>query len=92
MIRSGLLKMTIEIVKILLRTLAEGIVLDNGVFNSLLARYVRTAEDTLKRYHADALINGLTFDRHLEIAVAAFSKWSRSRPQEPSLKIRWERP
>ena len=39
---SGLLKMTIEIVKILFRTLAaEGIVLDNGVFNSLLARYVR---------------------------------------------------
>src|SRR5262245_4773829 len=73
---SGLLKMTIEIVKILLRTLAaEGIVLDNGVFNSLLVRYVRTAEDTLKRYHADALINGLSFDRHLEeIAVAAFSK------------------
>ena len=73
---SGLLKMTIEIVKILFRTLAaEGIVLDNGVFNSLLARYVRTAEDTLKRYHADALINGLSFDRHLEeIAVAAFSK------------------
>jgi glucosyl-3-phosphoglycerate synthase len=73
---SGLLKMTIEIVKILFRTLAaEGIVLDSGVFNSLLARYVRTAEDTLKRYHADALINGLSFDRHLEeIAVAAFSK------------------
>ena len=73
---SGLLKMTIEIAKILFRTLAaEGIVLDNGVFSSLLARYVRTAEDTLKRYHADALINGLSFDRHLEeIAVAAFSK------------------
>ncbi|MCI0417787.1 MAG: glycosyl transferase [Acidobacteria bacterium] len=73
---SGLLKMTIEIVKILFRTLAaEGIVLDNGVFNSLLVRYVRTAEDTLKRYHADALINGLKFDRHLEeIAVAAFSR------------------
>ncbi len=68
--------MTIEIVKILFRTLAaEGIVLDNGVFSSLLARYVRTAEDTLKRYHADALINGLKFDRHLEeIAVATFSK------------------
>jgi glucosyl-3-phosphoglycerate synthase len=73
---SGLLKMTIEIVKILLRTLAaEGIVLDSGVLNSLLARYVRTAEDTLKRYHADALINGLIFDRHLEeIAVATFSR------------------
>jgi glucosyl-3-phosphoglycerate synthase len=73
---SGLLKMTTEIVKILFRTLAaEGIVLGNGVFSSLLARYVRTAEDTLKRYHADALINGLKFDRHLEeIAVATFSK------------------
>ncbi|MGH9426096.1 MAG: hypothetical protein ACRD2L_07320 [Terriglobia bacterium] len=29
----------------------------------------------MKRYHADALINSLSFDRHLEeIAVAAFSK------------------
>ena len=72
----GLLKMTVDICKNLFRTLAaEGVVLDDGTFNSLLARYVRMAEDTLKRYHADALINGLTFDRHAEeIAVAAFSK------------------
>ncbi len=72
----GLLKMTVDIAKNLFRTLgAEGVVLDSGTFNSLLARYVRTAEDTLRRYHADALINGLTFDRHSEaLAVAAFSK------------------
>jgi len=72
----GLLKMTVDICKNLFRTLAaEGVVLDDGTFNSLLARYVRMAEDTLRRYHADALINGLAFDRHAEeIAVAAFSQ------------------
>jgi glucosyl-3-phosphoglycerate synthase len=72
----GLLKMTVDIAKNLFRTLAaEGIVLNDGIFNSLLARYIRIAEDTIKRYHADALINGLTFDRHAEeIAVAAFSR------------------
>jgi glucosyl-3-phosphoglycerate synthase len=49
--------------------------LNVGIFNSLLARYVRMAEDNLRRYHADALINGLTFDSQAEeIAVAAFSK------------------
>ena len=32
-------------------------------------------QKNLRRYHADALINGLTFDRHAEeIAVSAFSK------------------
>jgi glucosyl-3-phosphoglycerate synthase len=72
----GLLKMTVDICKNLFRTLAaEGVVLDDGTFNSLLARYVRMAEDTLRRYHADALINDLAFDRHAEeIAVGAFSK------------------
>ena len=72
----GLLKMTVDIAKNLFRTLAaEGIVLNDGIFNSLLARYIRIAEDTIKRYHADALINGLNFDRHAEeIAVAAFSR------------------
>lgn len=72
----GLLKMTVDICKNLFRTLAaEGVVLDDGTFNSLLARYMRMAEDTLRRYNADALINGLAFDRHAEeIALAAFSR------------------
>jgi len=72
----GLLEMTVDICKNVFRTLAaEGVVLDDGTFNSLLARYVRMAEDTLRRYHADALINGLVFDRHAEeSAVSAFSQ------------------
>jgi glucosyl-3-phosphoglycerate synthase len=72
----GLLKMTVDICKNLFRTLAaEGVVLDDGTFNSLLARYMRMAEDTLRRYNADALINGLEFDRHAEeIALSAFSR------------------
>lgn len=72
----GLLKMTVDICKNLFRTLAaEGVVLDDGTFNSLLARYMRMAEDTLRRYNADALINGLAFDRHAEeIALSAFSR------------------
>ncbi len=45
----GLLKMTVDICKNLFRTLAaEGVVLDDGIFNSLLARYMRMAEDTLR--------------------------------------------
>ncbi|MGH9787936.1 MAG: glycosyl transferase, partial [Candidatus Acidiferrales bacterium] len=37
--------------------------------------YVRTAEDSIGRYHADAMINGLEFDRHEEeVAVQAFAR------------------
>jgi glucosyl-3-phosphoglycerate synthase len=36
------------------------------VFKSLVASYKRTAEDTIERYHADAAINGLEFDRDQE--------------------------
>ncbi len=36
-------------------------------------KYVRIGEDTINRYHADAMINGLEFDRHEEeVAVQAF--------------------
>jgi glucosyl-3-phosphoglycerate synthase len=73
--QQGLLKMSIDITKNLFRNMAaEGIVLTHGALKSLLAAYVRTAEDTVRRYNADAAINGLKFDRHAEeIAVAAFS-------------------
>jgi glucosyl-3-phosphoglycerate synthase len=70
------MKMAIEIAKILFRTLsAEGVVFDLGVFRSLESAYVRTAEDTITRYNADALIDGLKFDRHEEeVAVSAFAR------------------
>jgi glucosyl-3-phosphoglycerate synthase len=63
----GLLRMTVDIAKTLFRTLAaEGVVLSEGVFSTLQAHYIRNAEDTIARYHADAMLNGLTFDRHAE--------------------------
>ncbi len=73
---AGLMRMAVDISKTLFRTMAaEGIELSRGLLNSLLATYVRTAEDTLIRYHADAVVNGLNFDRHEEeVAVDVFAR------------------
>jgi glucosyl-3-phosphoglycerate synthase len=75
-VEKGLLKMCIDISKNLFRTLAsEGVVISDGHLNTILARYQRMAEDTIDRYHADAAINGLIFDRHAEeSAVEHFGK------------------
>lgn len=73
---TGLRRMTLDIAKALFRTMAgEGLVLTRDHFRSLQVRYVRMAEDTINRYYADAMLNGLEFDRHAEeSAVAAFAK------------------
>ncbi len=72
----GLMRMAVEIAKTLFRTLAaEGVVFSGGVFRTLQARYLRTAEDMLERYRADALSNGLEFDIHAEEeTVHAFAR------------------
>ena len=72
----GLMKMAVDICKTLFRNLsAEGAILNSGVFRTLQSSYVRMAEDTITRYQADALIDGLSFDRHgEEAAVEAFSR------------------
>jgi len=72
----GLFRMSIDICKSILRTLAsEGVTLTPGTMNTLVATYLRTAEDTIKRFHDDAAINGLTFDRQSEeVAVETFTK------------------
>jgi glucosyl-3-phosphoglycerate synthase len=72
----GLMRMTVDIAKTLFRTLAsEGAVLSEGVFRALQAGYLRTAEDSLTRYRADAALNGLEFDIHgEEEAVHAFAR------------------
>ena len=72
----GLRRMACDIAKSLFRTLAaEGLVYAPGAFRSLGVRYVRLAEDTIARYYADAMLNGLQFDRHAEeAAVATFAK------------------
>ena len=72
----GLSRMARDVAKSLFRTLAgEGVVFTEGHFRVLQVRYVRIAEDTISRYYADAMLNGLTFDRHAEeVAVATFAR------------------
>ena len=67
--------MCIDISKSLFRTLAsEGVVFSDGFFKTLIATYVTTAQDMLKRYEDDAAVNGLIFDRHEEsLAVETFT-------------------
>jgi len=79
----GLHKMCVDICKSVFRTLAsEGIVFSEGFFKTLVATYVRTAQDFLKRFEDDAAINGLEFDRHDEsLAVETFTKGIKSAAQ-----------
>jgi glucosyl-3-phosphoglycerate synthase len=72
----GLSRMTMDIAKSLFRTMAaEGVTLGRDHFRALEVRYTRMAEDTINRYYADAMLNGLEFDRHAEeVAVAAFAR------------------
>jgi glucosyl-3-phosphoglycerate synthase len=63
----GLNKMATDIARsIFHRMAAEGIKLDDGLFDTLLIAYTRQAEDTLRFYSADATINGLKYPRHHE--------------------------
>ena len=72
----GLMKMATDILTTIFRTLASmGKVLDNGHFITLRSAYLRNAQDSIRKYHADALINGLVFDRHAEEqAVEGFAQ------------------
>ncbi len=72
----GLLRMATDIAKNLFRNLAsEGIDLSESLLKTLRATYLRTAQETIIKYHDDAAINGLDFDRHEEgVAVETFTK------------------
>jgi glucosyl-3-phosphoglycerate synthase len=80
----GLARMTADISKSLFSTLAaEGVVFSSDHFRSLEVRYVRMAQDTIARYYADAVLNGLKFDRHAEeMAVSVFAKSLRNAAAE----------
>jgi glucosyl-3-phosphoglycerate synthase len=80
----GLRRMAADVAKSVFRTLAgEGHVFTQDAFRSLQVRYVRMAEDTIHRYYADAMLNGLVFDRHAEeLAVATFVSSLRLASQE----------
>lgn len=74
--KTGLMKMSIDIAKAVFRNLAiEGACVSESILNTLVINYLRTAQDTIKRYNDDAALNGLIFDRHQEtITVEAFTQ------------------
>lgn len=72
----GLHRMAVDIANCLFATLAtEDVVYSPGFFNSLRATYRRIAQDMTMRYHGDAMINGLEYDRHIEgLSVEMFTE------------------
>jgi glucosyl-3-phosphoglycerate synthase len=74
--QQGLMRMTGDILASIFRTLASrGVVLSPGHFVGLRANYLRTAQDAIRKYHADALMNCLDYDRHgEEQAIEGFAQ------------------
>ncbi len=72
----GLMKMASDILISIFRTLASrGVVFQPGHFVTLRSAYLRTAQDAIRQYHADAAVNSLVYDRHTEEeAVEGFSQ------------------
>lgn len=70
----GLLKMTTDITKNLLRILSqEGIIITDAFCRTLSITYTQEARKAISKYNALAKFNGLGFDRHDEIrTVEAF--------------------
>jgi glucosyl-3-phosphoglycerate synthase len=63
----GLSKMSTDIAKALFRKLAtNGEIFSNEKFRTIKATYYRIALDFIETYQSDAVINGLSFDRHKE--------------------------
>ena len=63
----GLSKMSTDISKALFRKLAtNGEIFSNEKFRTIKATYYRIALDFIETYQSDAVINGLSFDRHKE--------------------------
>ncbi len=66
-IDDGLAKMALDIAKAIYRKLAiEGVVLSKEIFRTLKATYYRQGLDAVEAFNSDAIINGLSFDRHQE--------------------------
>lgn len=72
---AGLLKMAVDIAKVVFRTLASlGVVFPSNAFATLRASYLHMAREAVDQYASDAIINGLPYDRHSEgHAIEGFS-------------------
>ncbi len=63
----GLMKMAHDILMTFFRNLASsGVVLEIEQFNTLRSTYLRSAQDAIRQYNADALVNGLKYERDKE--------------------------
>ena len=73
---AGLSKMCTDIAKAIFRKLAtQGTVFTVETFRTIKATYYRIALDFIETYYNDAIMNGLTVDRHEEeLAVELFSE------------------
>lgn len=73
---SGLMKMASDILANIVRTLASrGLVFGTGHFITIRSAYLRLAQDAIRQYHADSLMNDLDYDRHSEEqAVEGFAE------------------
>ena len=73
---AGLIKMAIDILTTIYRTLAsQGVVLGRSTFTTLRSSYLRIAQDCIRQYSADAFVNDLHYDRHTEeAAIEAFAQ------------------
>lgn len=72
----GLMKMALDILTTIYRTLAsQGIVLSQSTFVTLRASFLRIAQNCIRQYAADARVNALHYDRHAEeVAIEAFAQ------------------
>ncbi|MEC7155240.1 MAG: glycosyl transferase, partial [Pseudomonadota bacterium] len=72
----GLSRMSVDISKAIFRKLAtDGEIFSAEKFRTVKATYFREALDRIDSYYNDALMNGLTLDRHAEEAtVELFAK------------------
>jgi glucosyl-3-phosphoglycerate synthase len=64
---TGLIRMANDIITTIYRTLAsQGVIMSSDSFITLRANYLRTAQNCIRQYAADALVNDLHYDRHSE--------------------------
>jgi len=73
---AGLSRMCTDIAKAMFRKLAtQGVIFTQETFRTIKATYYRIALDFIETYYNDAVMNGLTVDRHKEeVAVELFAE------------------
>jgi glucosyl-3-phosphoglycerate synthase len=72
---AGLMRMAVDILTTIYRTLAsQGTEMSHSTFDTLRASYVRLAQNCVRQYAADAIVNDLEFNRHQEeLAIEGFA-------------------